>query len=242
MRTVRAHLLAWSIVALALMVSPAAARASCSAPTTEAGLESARVVFVGHVTALANRDRTATMEVDWVWKGVDQPEVVTVVGGSTEVAEVSEDDRTFQMGISYLVITPAGRQPFLANRCTATRPYQSVGSAIPLDYQTAVGSEKARLPVAPVAEAESGGVPIGPVLVIVGAAALVVVTFWGIIRLTNVGKAESSAATVAGRSAMGKRRSKTRLPKGDPSGGWFRPSGVSQASKLRGSHRSRRSG
>jgi hypothetical protein len=64
MRTARAHLLAWSIVALALMVSPAAARASCSAPTTEAGLESARVVFVGHVTALTNQNRTATIKMN----------------------------------------------------------------------------------------------------------------------------------------------------------------------------------
>ncbi|MEO8469998.1 MAG: hypothetical protein ABI573_10070 [Chloroflexota bacterium] len=60
------------------------------------------LVFVGRVTDVANNGRSATVEVTEVWRG-DVPTPVTVNGGSNP-ANPGEDDRTFDLGATYLFI------------------------------------------------------------------------------------------------------------------------------------------
>lgn len=60
------------------------------------------LVFVGRVTDLAFDGRTAVVEVTEVWRG-DVPTPVTVNGGANP-ANPGEDDRTFDLGATYLFI------------------------------------------------------------------------------------------------------------------------------------------
>lgn len=83
------------------------------------------LVFVGRVTDTANSGRSATVEVTEVWRG-DVPTPITVNGGS-DPTNPAEDDRTFEVGVTYLFI-PAQldglRQGFVTDSvCSSTTPW-----------------------------------------------------------------------------------------------------------------------
>lgn len=60
------------------------------------------LVFVGRVTEVANEGRSATVEVTEIWRG-DVPTPITVNGGG-DPTNPGEDDRTFEVGLTYLFI------------------------------------------------------------------------------------------------------------------------------------------
>ena len=78
----RKLLIVAALVGVTLFSLPGAALAACdTSESTADGLRRAYVVFVGTVTGLENNDRTATFDVDWVWKGTKVYDEVTVLGG-----------------------------------------------------------------------------------------------------------------------------------------------------------------
>jgi hypothetical protein len=235
----RTLLTAAVLAVLALVTVPGVAHAECDAPpSTEAGLESARTVFVGTVASVGSDSRTATFDVQWVWKGQGVQERVSVHGAGDADGPVGPDDRQFQAGVTYLVASPSAAQPYLADRCTSTRAYQAVGSAIPPNYQDAVGASSGWSPdPVPEAAAEGSSLPAGPILPIIFGGLIVV----GVgIALSKITRGPDTAASRQATAATVKPRSRRsgRAPSvgrtGERFSGLFRRSGVNQASKLRG--------
>lgn len=102
-----------------------AAYASCfyDERSTDQQIADARVVFVGTVIEVANRNRTATFRVEEVWKGGSLPESVKVIGGPEDENAFSSVDRPFELGVRYLVF-PGGESPeFTDNNCSPTREW-----------------------------------------------------------------------------------------------------------------------
>ena len=60
------------------------------------------LVFVGLVTDLAHDGRSATVEVTEIWRGDVQTPVV--VNGGPNPADPGEDDRLFDLGVTYLFV------------------------------------------------------------------------------------------------------------------------------------------
>lgn len=96
---------------LAMTLIPGIARADtgvvfdCAVPLPiEEAARSADLVFVGRVTATAFDGRSATVEVTEVWRG-DVMSPVTVNGGQ-DPANAAEDDRRFEVGITYVFVPP----------------------------------------------------------------------------------------------------------------------------------------
>ena len=118
-----------STVAVGLLLSaPATASATCSPPSDVAqALDEASTVFVGEVTAVADDGTTAIMSVLSIWKGRDLPGRVEVHGADA----TGENAAQFVAGAAYLVVPENNRAPFLASICSATRPYEPTGTAIP---------------------------------------------------------------------------------------------------------------
>jgi hypothetical protein len=229
-----------ALAALAILAVPGAAFADCGVPPTlEDGLQNARVVFVGEVVGLDDADRTATFDVQWVWKGDGVEEQVVVSGAGDVAGGIGPEDRVFQTGITYLVATPSATQPYLADRCTATRPFQGAGAAIPPTYQEAVGTSTAWSPD-PVATADdgTGSATAGAVVPIILGGIVLVAMFLTISRFTRGPAAAPSGPTK--RDATRSKRS-GRAPSvgrtGERFSGAFRRSGVDQTTKLRGIRR-----
>jgi hypothetical protein len=119
----------------ALWTAPAAS-ASCAPlpPLTEA-LAAADVVFVGTVTGLEYDRRTATFDVEEVWKGEVGGSVLVNGGPPLEELERAEReglgiatsvDRTFELGVRYLVVPREASGDVLSDdSCSATQPYAS---------------------------------------------------------------------------------------------------------------------
>ena len=99
----RFRLVAAALLTLAGLAAPAGASASCAIPPGGADdlWKSADAVFVGTVTAIANNARWATVRVEEVWQGPDQPAEVVVRGGP-EGNTATSVDRSYTVGIRYL--------------------------------------------------------------------------------------------------------------------------------------------
>ena len=116
------------------------ARAACAgSPDLIDALTQAEVVFVGSVYSVAKNDRIAIMEVVEIWKGPDLQPAVGVHGGDPHAPTIGPDDRTFEVGRTYLVVPTNGSPPFEDSLCTATMLYRPTGS-IPTEYAAAVGA------------------------------------------------------------------------------------------------------
>jgi hypothetical protein len=175
------------VAASAVVLSPAApAAAQCPpAPRLEDAVARANTVFVGRVLSVENRDRTAEVEVLSVWKGRDLSERVTLEGGSSDLTAIDPDDRTYRVGVTYLVVVEGTRSPFGDDRCTATRPYNGLPMQIPLNLQDVLGAETGRAPL-PLPDADEGvaAARVGRIIVIVAVAALLII---GMIVVTTSG-------------------------------------------------------
>lgn len=109
---------------LALLATPATTLADCMIPPPiEEAVRSAEIVFVGTVDATTNRGTWASVTVEEVWIGPDQPASVIVHGGPGGNAGTSVD-RTFEVGTKYLFFPYVDGQVGLAdNSCTSTQPW-----------------------------------------------------------------------------------------------------------------------
>lgn len=91
-----------TILAFVSLLAPTAASASCIPPVPgESPWASADAVFVGTVTSIANNARWATVHVEEVWIGPDQP-VEVVVRGGPEGNTATSVDRTYLVGVRYV--------------------------------------------------------------------------------------------------------------------------------------------
>lgn len=117
-----------SLLALAGLWAPAEVLAKCLPPTSGVlPWAAADAVFVGTVTGLTNGDRWATVKVEEIWQGPDQPAEV-VVRGSPEDAATSVD-RTYTAGARYIFAVTLEAGALLDNACSGTTPADSVDLA-----------------------------------------------------------------------------------------------------------------
>ena len=151
---------AWLVAAAALLLGAMPAAASCMPPIPIAqALAQADSVFVGSVIGLANSNRTATLNVDEVWRGPDLPAHAVVHGGG-EGDMFTGVDRTWEAEGTYLVFASIVDGQLTDNACSTTQPWSGELDALrPSD---------ARPPGDPTDLDTSGGLP-GTLLVVIGA-------------------------------------------------------------------------
>lgn len=150
--------------AFGLLAAPTTTLASCRAiPAVGEALLSADIVFVGTVTATANRDAWATVQVEEVWRGPDQPTTVVIQGGPAGNAATSVD-RAFVVGTRYLFFPYAAEGGALTdNSCTSTTEWSGELAALrPADARQPLG-----------ATPTDTGFDLGAVAAPIGAAVLV---------------------------------------------------------------------
>jgi hypothetical protein len=114
-----ARLVAALGLGLAALWSPATASASCVAIDPEAW-KTADVVLVGTVTSVANNDRWAQVAVEEVWRGPDQPAEVVVKGGGADPGMMTSVDRTYEVGVRYLLTLTVVGEDLTDNACSGT--------------------------------------------------------------------------------------------------------------------------
>jgi hypothetical protein len=108
---------------LATLAGPAVVLASCAMPPAlEQSMQTAEVVFIGTVTSTTNRNTWASVAVDEVWRGPDQPANVIVRGGPAGNAATSVD-RAFEPGVKYIFFPYSDEAGLADNSCTNTQPW-----------------------------------------------------------------------------------------------------------------------
>ena len=160
-----------AIALIAMLATPAPSLASCAVmPDVKLAATAAEIAFVGTVTATANRDTWATVSVEEVWRGPDQPAQVVIKGGPEGNAATSVD-RTFQVGVKYLFFPYTDGAAGLAdNSCTSTTAWAAELAALrPADARVLAGGT-------PTATGFDFNGVLGPIVVaVVVAGALLVV-------------------------------------------------------------------
>jgi hypothetical protein len=123
-----ARLAAACLIALATLGAPAGVLAKCVLPVPgQAPWAGADAVFVGTVTGVANGDRWATVLVEEVWLGPDQPAEVVVRGGPEDA--VTSVDRAYVAGMRYVFGVMVENGTLLDNACSGTTPADSIDLA-----------------------------------------------------------------------------------------------------------------
>ena len=106
---------------LVALWAPAVADASCAPPPDGQELwRTADAVFVGTVTSVDNNARWATVSVDEIWSGPDQPAEVVVRGGPGDPGTMSSVDRTYEVGVRYLFAVMIVNGNLEDNACSGT--------------------------------------------------------------------------------------------------------------------------
>ena len=108
------------------------AAASCAPPLTVTdAITQSDLVVVGTVTSARSRNRIATVAVDEVWKG-NAGSTVEVVGGPQSDNAGSSVDRTYEVGVRYLIVAyEPGAHGYPSvfggryedNNCSVTQPW-----------------------------------------------------------------------------------------------------------------------
>jgi hypothetical protein len=115
-----------ALAALAALAAPTTSLASCAmSPDIKVAVASADVAFVGTVTGTINDGTWATVSVEEIWQGPDQPTEVTIKGGPGGNAATSVD-RAFEIGVKYLFfphLDPA--QGLTDNSCSPTTQWSA---------------------------------------------------------------------------------------------------------------------
>lgn len=127
--------------ALALL-APTTTLADCRAPEPIGrAVANADVVFVGTVVETANRGTWATVRVDEIWRGKDQPSTVLVKGGPPGNAATSVD-RAYEVGVKYVFFPYSDADGSLAdNSCTNTTQWTAELAALrPADARSPIGA------------------------------------------------------------------------------------------------------
>ena len=117
--------IASSLVAAPLAMADTSTATDCEPPPPIEKAVFSDLVFVGRVTDVANEGRSATVEVTEVWRG-DVPTPV-IVNGGLDPTNLAEDDRTFEVGVTYLFIpiqVDGLGQGFVTDSvCSSTTPW-----------------------------------------------------------------------------------------------------------------------
>jgi hypothetical protein len=145
MRPLRHLRLVPLLATLALLASPATTLADCMMPPPiEDAVKSAEIAFVGTVTTTSNRNSWASVQVEEVWRGPDQPVTVVIKGGPGGNAATSVD-RAFEPGVKYLFFPYADPTLGLAdNSCSSTTPWAEAMVALrPADVREPIGADPA---------------------------------------------------------------------------------------------------
>jgi len=133
------RVLAAAALTLASLLVPTAASASCLAPAEgQDPFAAADAVFLGTVTSVANNARWATVRVEEIWSGPDQP-VEVVVRGGPEGNTATSVDRTYLVGDRYVFAVLLVDGNLEDNACSGT----TAVAAIDLD---ALRPDEVRVP------------------------------------------------------------------------------------------------
>ena len=128
-----------------VLAAPGAVLADCAMPPSiEEVLETADIVFVGTVERTAEANRWASVTVEEVWRGPDQPATVLVKGGPAGNAMTSVD-RFFEAGVTYLFVPYLDPQAGLSdNACSSTQPFgEDLARLRPADARSPIGEANA---------------------------------------------------------------------------------------------------
>ena len=177
-----------TVAALALTQTAAA---DCMVlPPLDKALAAAPVVFVGTVIDTKHDGRTATFDVEEIWKGSVGARVVVNGGpaiGEMEKAEANGQvaatsvDRAYEQGVRYLVVPfGANGEVLTDNACSSTQPYTAElashappGAAPPESATSGLAPTSSGL--APTSSNEDGAQPWQFALVALGMAALLAI-------------------------------------------------------------------
>lgn len=121
MKTLRVLRVLAAAAALAFLLPPSAVLADCMMPPpVQEAAQTAEIVFVGTVAETSNRNAWASVVVEEVWRGPDQPAAVVVKGGPAGNMATSVD-RAFEAGMKYLFFPyPDEAGGLTDNSCTNT--------------------------------------------------------------------------------------------------------------------------
>lgn|SRR5262245_63447216 len=172
-RRLRALLAPSLLPAGLLLAAPGTALADCMQPAPiEQAVKTADIVFVGTVDDTAQGQRWASVTVEEVWRGPDQPKHVVIKGGPAGNTATSVD-RSFEVGVKYIFlpyVDPEG-SGLADNTCTNTQPWADEMKAIrPADFRQPLES----------AAPTSAGFDLGPFVPIVATAVVVFLVLLGV--------------------------------------------------------------
>ena len=166
-RVVRRRLRVATLLAasgLAMLAAPSAVVADCMMPPpVEEAAQTAEMVFVGTVAETSNHNSWASVVVEEIWRGPDQPAAVVVKGGPAGNMATSVD-RAFEVGLKYLFFPYADEAGGLAdNSCTNTVQWSAdLAQLRPADARQPLGATQA-----------GGGFDVAGVIAPLGVAVLV---------------------------------------------------------------------
>ncbi|MCI0584390.1 MAG: hypothetical protein L0227_16135 [Chloroflexi bacterium] len=161
-------------VAAALLLAPGPALADCqmAGPLDEA-IAGAEVVFVGRVSEIDAGGRSAAVEVAEVWKSDVTNRIV--VDGGLDPANPAEDDRTFELGVTYLFVPNVVDGHPVDGICTATTPWDEAAMAGLRPGGAAAPPSPAPAATGPLAAVADVALPLVTALLIGGAALAVAI-------------------------------------------------------------------
>lgn len=138
MPTARRSVLRLLLLALLLasLAQAPAALASCAPPEPlDRLLATSDVVIVGTVTAVANNDRWAKVQVEEIWKGGPLPAILEVHGGGPDPNMMTSVDRTYAPD-RYLFTLARDGTELLDNACSGTTVWsEDLARLRPADWQ-----------------------------------------------------------------------------------------------------------
>lgn len=155
----RAGVLIVLFLGFVLAIAGPVAAADCEdQPDLETALRLADSVFVARVISVSDGGAAAIAAVEAVWKGPDLEETVNLDGGDIN-DRTSGRTRIHLVGQRYIVVAAWTRQAFNDDMCTATRLHSGSATEIPAPFQSALGTDEARMPLAPEPVATAGEGP-----------------------------------------------------------------------------------
>ncbi|TAJ99452.1 MAG: hypothetical protein EPO36_12010 [Chloroflexota bacterium] len=156
-------------VAAALLLAPGPALADCQmAGPLDQAIAQAEVAFVGRVSEIDAGGRSAAVEVLEVWKGDVASRIV--VDGGLDPANPAEDDRTFQLGVTYLFVPNVVEGHLVDGICTATAPWDEASMAGLRPAEPPARPSPAPAATGPLAELADLAGPLFLALIVGGAA------------------------------------------------------------------------
>jgi hypothetical protein len=106
----------------AVLLVPAPVLADCQlAPPLDKAVIDAASVFVGTVSSVRSHGFSAEVDVREVWRGAIVGHVV--VDGGLDPAHPAEDDRQFEVGVTYLFLPTTIDGRLVDSICSATTPW-----------------------------------------------------------------------------------------------------------------------